>query len=343
MKRIILHWTAGTNRVSPLDRQHYHYIIGGDGEVIEGDWPVSANERPTAGKYAAHTLNCNTGAIGVALAGMHGAVESPFNAGEHPITAEQVSALWALCARLCKEFDIAVTRETVLTHAEVQPTLKIKQRGKWDITWLPTMAAPGDPISVGDILRKGIRDAMGMPAASFVEPPVIYDRPTLRAGSRGAFVEDLQIQLRDLGYFAGKIDRQFGPLTAAAVLAFQNEAGLETDGVVGAATWRALDEAQPRPERAVTAADLRNAGSTTLANASKLDVTAGLGAVAGVVEIASNTTAQAAGILPTVTAMVRDNWPALIVLACLAGVVLFSDRIKAARVRDAQTGANTKR
>lgn len=47
MKRIILHWSAGSNVVSAIDRDHYHFIIGG-----------------------AHTLNCNTGSIDVALAGM---------------------------------------------------------------------------------------------------------------------------------------------------------------------------------------------------------------------------------------------------------------------------------
>ncbi|MFN7881706.1 MAG: hypothetical protein ACK5PF_01635, partial [bacterium] len=52
------------------------------------------------------------------------------------------------------------TRETVLTHAEVEPTLKIKQRGKWDITWLPDMKAPGDPVTVGDNLRAQITAAM---------------------------------------------------------------------------------------------------------------------------------------------------------------------------------------
>lgn len=160
MKRIILHWTAGTNNVSALDRQHYHFIIDGDGKVHEGTFRPEDNRDVRGGKYAAHTLNCNTGSIGVAVAAMAGAVERPFSAGRFPITLKQVEALARLCARLCAQYEIPVTRETVLSHAEVQPTLKIVQRGKWDITWLPGMAKPADPVKVGDFLRAKISGNM---------------------------------------------------------------------------------------------------------------------------------------------------------------------------------------
>lgn len=156
MKRIIIHWSAGSHKVSNLDRKHYHRIIDGEGNVHEGVFPIEANEKPVKGQYAAHTLNCNTGSIGVALAAMAGAVERPFNPGRQPITEKQLEALAALCASLAKQYDIPVTRQTILTHAEVQPTLGIKQRGKWDITWLPHMDQPADPVKVGDMLRESI-------------------------------------------------------------------------------------------------------------------------------------------------------------------------------------------
>ena len=76
---------------------------------------------------------------------MVGAVERPFNAGRYPITPAQVDALARLCADLCRDYTIPVTRKTVLTHAEVQPTLGITQRGKWDVSWLPGMGARGQP------------------------------------------------------------------------------------------------------------------------------------------------------------------------------------------------------
>ena len=153
MDRIIIHWTAGGHTPSNLDKEHYHFIIAGDGSVVAGKWPVSANAKPVKGKYAAHTLNCNTCSIGVSVAAMAGAVERPFNAGKSPITSAQLSALAALCRDLAAKYKIPVTRETVLSHAEVQPTLGIKQRGKWDIAWLPGMKGPGDPVAVGDKIR----------------------------------------------------------------------------------------------------------------------------------------------------------------------------------------------
>jgi len=160
MTRIIWHWTAGTHVVTGTDRAHYHYIIAGDGSVVAGNHPPEANVSTADGAYAAHTLNCNTGSIGVAVAAMAGAVERPFSAGRFPITLKQVEALARLCARLCAQYEIPVTRETILSHAEVQPTLQIAQKGKWDIAWLPGMTKPGDPVRVGDEIRALIAEAM---------------------------------------------------------------------------------------------------------------------------------------------------------------------------------------
>lgn len=153
MNRIITHWSAGSHTPSALDRKHYHFIIDGAGRVHDGDFKPEANLKPVSGKYAAHTLNCNTGSIGVALAAMAGATERPFSTGKHPITQAQMMALYGLLRKLCDQYGIPVTRQTVLSHAEVQPTLGIKQKGKWDIAWLPGMSAPGNPVDVGDKIR----------------------------------------------------------------------------------------------------------------------------------------------------------------------------------------------
>lgn len=157
MKRIIWHWSAGAHTPSDLDKQHYHFIIDGAGKVHPGKFAPEANEKPQKGKYAAHTLNCNTGSIGIAVAAMAGAVDRPFNAGSHPITPAQVDALVTLSRKLGAQYGISVTPETMLSHAEVQPVLGIKQRGKWDIAWLPGMAIPGDPVAVGNKLRAMVK------------------------------------------------------------------------------------------------------------------------------------------------------------------------------------------
>lgn len=153
MKRIVMHWSAGAHKASQLDKNHYHLMIEGDGNVVYGLKPISANAAPLGKNYAAHTRGLNTDSIGVAVCAMAGANQSPFKAGRYPITPAQVDRLVREVARLAHGYGIPVTRQTILSHAEVQPTLGIKQAGKWDIAWLPGRATATDPIGVGDHLR----------------------------------------------------------------------------------------------------------------------------------------------------------------------------------------------
>lgn len=64
-------------------------------------------------------------------------------------------------------------------------------------------------------------------------------RPILRRGSRGDAVVDLQELLREKGCPL-TIDGDFGPATDTVVRQFQANNGLVADGIVGAATWKAL-------------------------------------------------------------------------------------------------------
>lgn len=56
----------------------------------------------------------------------------------------------------------------------------------------------------------------------------------------GDDVGELQEHLHDLGFFTSRTDGHFGPLTHDAVAAYQLNAGLNPDGIVGPATLRAL-------------------------------------------------------------------------------------------------------
>ncbi|MEM9216315.1 MAG: peptidoglycan-binding protein [Cyanobacteria bacterium P01_F01_bin.150] len=69
---------------------------------------------------------------------------------------------------------------------------------------------------------------------------------TLEEGDQGPAVETLQNQLTTLGYYDGPISGYFGPLTEAALIRFQNDKELVSDGVVGNATQSAIDSALQR-------------------------------------------------------------------------------------------------
>lgn len=159
MKRIVVHWTAGGHKANAVDREHYHVLIEGDGNVVLGSRGPEANESTKDGDYSAHVRALNTGSIGVALCAMREAKERPFSAGPSPITDAQLDALADVLADLTASYGIPIDRRHVLTHAEVQPTLGVAQRGKWDITWLPGMKGAGDPIQVGDSIRAAARAA----------------------------------------------------------------------------------------------------------------------------------------------------------------------------------------
>ena len=59
-------------------------------------------------------------------------------------------------------------------------------------------------------------------------------------GDSGEEIVAVQARLASLGYSSGGSDGDFGSLTTEAVKRFQQDRGLEADGVVGADTYRAL-------------------------------------------------------------------------------------------------------
>lgn len=63
---------------------------------------------------------------------------------------------------------------------------------------------------------------------------------TVRRGSRGESVRQLQQQLSAAGFNAGAADGIFGPNTEKAVRDFQRAKGLTVDGIAGPKTWGAL-------------------------------------------------------------------------------------------------------
>ena len=98
-----------------------------------------------------------------------------------------------------------------------------------------------------------LRDEVQGVQRQVAEPAVSSGRRTLRRGSTGEDVKVLQMKLRWIRERAhdrdvnrrARIDGIFGPLTHADVVDFQNDAGLDPDGIVGPKTWDALDSIVP--------------------------------------------------------------------------------------------------
>jgi hypothetical protein len=162
MARIHIHWTAGSHNANAHDKKCYHILIEGDGKLVRGDRPIDANQ-PGSGKTpASHTLNANTGAIGVSMCCMGGdeVRERPFVAGRFPVTEVQWNKMVEVIADLSSRYGVPVTSKTILTHAEVEPNLGKKQKGKWDITCLAFDSSIVGAKAVGDRLRREVAVAL---------------------------------------------------------------------------------------------------------------------------------------------------------------------------------------
>lgn len=138
MKRIIIHWTAGTYNPTNHEKKCYHFLIDNKGESHNGFFKPEDNENCNDGKYAMHTGGGNTGSIGVAVCGMYVPREVSVKYTKYPLTKIQCERMFKLCADLCKKYNIPITSDTVMTHYEFgvkHPNTT--SHHKPDITFLP--------------------------------------------------------------------------------------------------------------------------------------------------------------------------------------------------------------
>jgi hypothetical protein len=254
MNRIIMHHTGGPHHMDDLDHQHYHKIVDSDGTVHDGLHPISDNSPANIGGahgYAAHTLNLNTGSIGISMACMGGAEWSnPLGSTKFFPTTEQYQAWTWEIAKLAAQYGIPITKGTVLSHAEVQPTLHVPQRQKWDYDYDPQQRTKSrDPVAIGDLIRADIANYK-VPMDIIADPannPQGPFYPQQQQGSFGPYVEAIQKALVAYGLkhmderlTTLKVDGAFGPATRDAVCDFQRIHEMLPDGRVGHMTWAAL-------------------------------------------------------------------------------------------------------
>ena len=130
-------------------------------------------------------------------------------------------------------------------------------------TTVPTQSAVADP-QIAIVTNEPVNNGWGSPtptirsittvppssATNAVVTPPPTSRPTatpqgsLKLGSTGQEVKDLQQRLKALGFYTGSVDGDFGVGTENAVKAFQKQYGLTVDGKVGTQTMAKLTAAR---------------------------------------------------------------------------------------------------
>jgi N-acetylmuramoyl-L-alanine amidase len=119
----------------------------------------------------------------------------------------------------------------------------MKKQKMWILAALTLLLAIA-PFAGTFFKGNGVIQTRQSAAASFVhelnnpeeEALPAFSTTPIKLGSSGQDVYELQGRLKHLGYFAGKIDSQFGGETKNAVTWFQWKFGMKSDGIVGANT-----------------------------------------------------------------------------------------------------------
>ena len=110
----------------------------------------------------------------------------------------------------------------------------------------------------GESTLKKLNSSSAIPANEKTDKEETKEEPkddgTLKKGSKGTAVKELQKRLKELGYYTYGIDGDYGDRTVTAVKNFQKKNGLTADGVCGDSTLKKLNS-----DDAITAK-----GSTTV-------------------------------------------------------------------------------
>jgi len=257
VKAITIHHTAGTNGYTQAgaaaqvrgiyaydtltlgwDDIAYNFLVDKWGRIFEGR--AGSITRAVRG---AHAMGFNTNTMGVSAIGNYETTAAP---------AVMVDAMARVAGWKLSQYAGNPLGKVVLTSqggvgakfgAGVRATLDAVHGHR--IT--SSTACPGKFLyaQMGTIRAKAGTYARTSSTTTPVLVPAArlfasYGRLTLRTGSSGPPVRDLQRELNRRKLPAGVADGIFGPNTRAAVVAFQKAARLRVTGIVAANDWKAL-------------------------------------------------------------------------------------------------------
>lgn len=150
-----------------------------------------------------------------------------------------------LTAYYCKMYNLdpkgtvkfnGVQVPVILDHAQSHKLKLGSNHG--DITkWLKKYGKTMDDVR-NDVAKLLAENTAPVPAAP-------KPGSTLRRGDKNELVVELQIKLKELGFYTGTIDGSYGPKTEDAVEALQKERKITQDGICGPKTWAAINAFAP--------------------------------------------------------------------------------------------------
>ncbi|MGN0779815.1 MAG: peptidoglycan-binding protein [Aristaeellaceae bacterium] len=128
----------------------------------------------------------------------------------------------------------------------------------WGTTNAPstTTAGTSGTITVTTSTAKPVNTIATITAKPTNTPAPATSTPTpssLKRGMSGQLVRDLQKRLKELGYYTGSVDGDFGAATEAAVQEFQQANGLTVDGKAGTNTLNKLNSSTAVSKKTYTA------------------------------------------------------------------------------------------
>ncbi len=241
VNEIIVHCAATPEgkdfTVADIDRWHkargwsgigYHWVVYRDGSINKGR---------SEAKIGAHVAGRNSRTIGICYIG--GVDANNVKSARDTRTPQQKDGLLELIKQIMKRHP---TITKISGHHDYANKACPSFPARAEYAYLTKSKAPSKPAAKpGDASKP-------LPAR------------LLKVGSRGWEVRALQKRLAELGYPL-KADGMFGRGTKAAVMSFQSDQEIGTDGMVGPMTRAALDVAAPVDQGArgvITAKDMKS-------------------------------------------------------------------------------------
>lgn len=227
LQYITIHNTGNTSRGANA-QSHANYIKGSSAANIPVSWHYTVDDREIIQHIPDSEIAWHAGDGGSGTGNNASiAIEICMNSDGDLRKATDLAA--KLTAHLCKKHGIKP--ENVVQH------------NRWSGKNCPQMLRKGKPYSFASFVNK-VREELGGTSATTTTntPPTTTQpsKPTLRQGSRGESVKQLQRSLNGTGAKLS-VDGIFGSRTLEAVRQFQKAQGITVDGIVGKNTWAKLE------------------------------------------------------------------------------------------------------